>query len=90
MVPWDCASHLEPYLKFLHGWLLKVQAEMPSIADQAPLEAPEEVKINYDLVKKNAALLEIVFPCRDLLRAPVVTGPRPGTSLLIRNKELLG
>ena len=142
-VPWDCTAHILPYLKYLHAWLLKVGASMPSIMRPVQLAAPVEVRIDHALLQKNEDRhetwhkkqnpnpspkdkvqeprshregprskvqgfiwgrksvlrchvpsledkLRTAFLRRDLLAVPVATKPRPGTDLLISNKEFLG
>ena len=42
-----------PYLRYLHAWLLKVNATMPNLAPAPELAAPVEVRINHELLQAN-------------------------------------
>ena len=52
-VSWDCTAHIMPYLRYLHAWLLKVDAEMPNLAPAPELAAPVEVRIDHVLLQAN-------------------------------------
>ena len=52
-VSWDCTAHIMPYLRYLHAWLLKVNATMPNLAPAPELAAPVEVRIDHVLLQAN-------------------------------------
>lgn len=53
LVQWDCTAHIMPYLNYLHKWLLKVGATMPSLSSSPQLAAPVEVRIDHALLQAN-------------------------------------
>ena len=48
-----------PYLKYLHTWLMKVGAKMPSVAMPSRLAAPVHRRIDHDMVQRNEVPHEI-------------------------------